>query len=750
MLPACVRKLTWLCILDFKIINSQHRVEQMFAELMRMQDLTRRPILAIVGHILDGDDPEMRTLELAQRRFSREANRRDVEEESVIAALVWLAGTRLQMHNVKGTLHTLGHLRARSRGRHPLYETLAGFLEVRLQLTLREYDKAKMALSRMEFTEGDERFLARSKAMQLTCEGKIMSAQGELDEAKNAFNAAIEALRVGPAQVEDIAITVEVCNDQGHLAFRDGANEEAAKAYNEAYTLASHIGFRLALARSLRGKGAISDTSGNHEEAIELFSQARTTYQECESSVGVLRTSISLGRASYALGAYRKALLYFEEAKIQCGQGRYPNEEAEINARIGDIMLAEGRYEKAAEFYERDLQIVSVQGTERARAHALRNVGRIQRLLGNFMRAEACLQQSFEGFRKLGDRRGLGRTLGQLVYCSLAQEKVRKARQAVDLLADVIKPLRSEQESAIHAMLEGLVCRHEGDSQKAKNLLERSLRIFSAEPGFYTVTCRLELALAFQHMGKDDQAIKQLKQTIKEARELKIQDLEQKSMNLLKKLDKVEWGRLLHASRGSTDGFIKAERIIVGTVVLEVREKEPYFGLDPDQFQHTVNSIFQSLEARVLTPDAIVGQLRGGTVQVFFGLEDSVDPPSALKLAESFFDMVQAEHGTLCEKDKLGYAAAIVVGDAVKGTFGTPERREFDVYGASIDKARALASAAPDATILFDEPTFRAVSDDDGEGVRTEITWRGRPFEAFRIKPKSKEVFRGSLAQPLT
>ena len=76
-----------------------------------MQDLTSRPMLAIVGHILNSDDPEMRTLELAQRRFSREANRRDVEEESVIAALVWLAGCRLQMHNVKGTMHTLGHLR---------------------------------------------------------------------------------------------------------------------------------------------------------------------------------------------------------------------------------------------------------------------------------------------------------------------------------------------------------------------------------------------------------------------------------------------------------------------------------------------------------------------------------------------------------------------------------------------------------------------------------------------------------------
>ena len=78
-----------------------------------MHSLTSRPFLAVVGHLLDGDDPELRTLELAQRRFSREANRRDLPEEAVISALVWLAGTRLQMHNIKGTMHTLGHLRAR-------------------------------------------------------------------------------------------------------------------------------------------------------------------------------------------------------------------------------------------------------------------------------------------------------------------------------------------------------------------------------------------------------------------------------------------------------------------------------------------------------------------------------------------------------------------------------------------------------------------------------------------------------------
>lgn len=718
---------------------------------MTMRDLTRRPVLAIVGHILDSDDPEMRTLELAQRRFSREANRRDVEESAVIAALVWLAGTRLQMHNVKGTMHTLGHLRARSRGAHPAYETLAGFLEVRLQLALREYEKARAALARLEVPEGDERFTARANALKLSCEGKVMSALGQLDEARAAFAAAIEALRVGPAQVEDIAITVEVCNEQGSLAFRDGQLEEALKAYGEAQTLAEHIGFRLAQAKSLRGKGALQDTVGKHEEAIELFKEARLCYQECESSVGVLRTCISLGRASYALGAYRQALLYFEEAKIQCGQGRYPNEEAEINARIGDIMLAEGRYEKAAEFYERDLQIVSLQGTERARSHALRNVGRIQRLLGNYMRAEACLQESFEGFRKLGDRRGLGRTLGQLVYCFLSQEKVRKARQAVDFLADAIKPLNSDQERAIHAMLEGLVCRHEGDSNKAKNLLERSLRIFSSEPGFYTVTCRLELALALQHMGNDEAAITQLKQTIKEARSLRILDIEQKAMGQLKTLDKVEWGRLLHsAGGGDSDGFAQAEKVIVANIFIEIRELEQYFGQTPERCQEILNHIFQVLETELVGPEAIIGQTRGGLVQVILGLEDSVEPSSGLKFVQKFFDSIQQYHGELVAGGKLGLGGGMVVSDVVKGSFGTPERREFDLYGQAVEKARFLAGAANSGSVYFDESTFRSVDDESDNFVKTEVTWRGLPSEAYRYVPKQREVFRGSLGDALS
>lgn len=717
-----------------------------------MQSLTSRPILAVVGHLLDGDDPELRTLELAQRRFSREANRRDLPEESVIAALVWLAGTRLQMHNIKGTMHTLGHLRARSRGHFATYETLASFLEIRLQLALREYDKAEAGLARLTLPNNDERFLARATALKLSCQGKILSARGQLEEAQAAFEESITALRVGPAQVEDIAITVEVCNEQGGLAYRNGETEDGERAYRQAETLASHIGFRLALAQTLRGRGALADAQGKHGEAIDLLKQARDIFTEVESSVGVLRTSISLGRASYALGSYRQALLYFEEAKIQCGQGRYPNEEAEINARIGDIMLAEGRYEKAAEFYERDLQIVSLQGTERARAHALHNVGRIQRLLGNYLRAEGCLQESFEAFRKLLDRRSLGRTLGQIVYVNLEQDKVKKARQAVDILAEVIAPLRNETEQAIHAMLEGLVLRHEGEAMKAKNLLERSLRIFSAEPGFYTVTCRLELALAQQQLGNVEPAVQALKQTVKESRELRIHDLEQKALAVLKTLDRVEWGRLLHsASQARTDGFLEAERTFISVLQIEFRELERHFGLSVTDFQTAVNEILQCLEVEVLDGDAVIGRLNGGAVQVLFGLQDSTEPKKAFDTAQRLFRILHEKQAALLEESKLGIAVGLAVGEAVKGTFGPVERREFDVYGAPVERARALACLAGSGELFLDEAGFRGLEEETQKlANEVETSWRGRPIQAWRVQPNRPDVFQGSLGAPLT
>ena len=98
----------------------------------------KRPLLTVSGYIIDAEDPELRTLELAQRYFERRVGQPGATEEEICTTLIWLAGARVWLHNAKGAMHTVAHLRARSRGRFKDIEALASLLEILLHLEMRE------------------------------------------------------------------------------------------------------------------------------------------------------------------------------------------------------------------------------------------------------------------------------------------------------------------------------------------------------------------------------------------------------------------------------------------------------------------------------------------------------------------------------------------------------------------------------------------------------------------------------------
>ncbi len=711
-----------------------------------MPDL-QRPVLAVVGHIVDPEDPEFRSLELAQRCFERRVNQRNAREEDVIHALIWLAGTRVVLHNVKGALHTLGHLRARSRGQFKEMETLAGFLEVRLALEMKEYSKAHEQLEKLSPISDDPRTQARLTAISQTYRGRILSANGQVKVAQAEFNKALEALRIGSAQMEDLAITAEIYNEQGHSFYRDGKPEEGSKAYSQAETVATHIGFKLAEARSLRGRGIILSFRKENEEAIGILRKALDVYQSFDAPYGVLRTCISLGRSHYALADYRQALFYFEEARVQCGKGRYPNEEAEVNARIGDIMLAEGRYDEAAEFYEQDLQIVTVQGTDRARGHALRNVGRIQRLLGNFLRAEACLEESYQIFTRLDDRRGTVQTLQQMVQCFLEEGKTAMARRALDALKDQANRLGRPHEVGISNMLEGLVLRHEGCSSEARGQLEKSLRVFSADPGFYTVMCRMELAQALHDLGHKESSLHQFKQAIQTSRKLRLHDMEKKALDLLAKVDRSEWARILHGGGGLPVKERKANRVYLSVVTLELRHFSKAWSQEPEAQVEILNKIYDHLASVVLQEKGILGKIVGERIQVIFGLESTCDPAQALACAEACLENFQRFRRTLDQGGEVELAASIATGEAVEGMFGPSDRLEFSVFGEAVALSPNLLVAAKGGELVVCPHTYRAVSHNIAHSVPRDLSVPA--FEkvvVYQVASNRSVIHQGGLA----
>ncbi|MCA9791676.1 MAG: tetratricopeptide repeat protein [Candidatus Eremiobacteraeota bacterium] len=669
-----------------------------------------RPVLAVVGHIVEADDPEFRSLELAQRFFERKANQRGADEQGIVYALIWLAGTRVVLHNVKGALHTLGHLRARSRGRFKELETMAGYLEIRLALEMREYKKALGLLERLTVDSDDERTRARLSAIAQMYRGRILSAQGQIQLGHVEFEKALASLRVGSAQLEDLAITAEIYNEQGHSFYREGKVDEGMKAYTQAETVAGHIGFKLALARSLRGRGIIHSIRKENEQAIKLLRQALDVYQGFDAPYGVLRTCISLGRSHYALADYRQALFYFEEARVQCGKGRYPNEEAEVNARIGDIMLAEGRYDEAAEFYEQDLQIVTVQGTDRARSHALRNVGRIQRLLGNFLRAEACLEESYQIFKRLDDRPGLVQTLQQMVQCFLEEGKTVMARRALDALKDQAVHLGRTHEVGIANMLEGLVLRHEDKSAEARLQLEKSLRVFAEDPGFYTVMCRMELGQALHDLGHRESALHQFKEAIQTSRKLRLHDMEKRALDLLAKIDRSEWARILHGGGTQPMKDRRVNRVYLSILMLELRGLDTIWDLEPEPQVQTLNQVYDALASIIHQEKGILGKLSGERMQVIFGLESTCDPGLALACGEACLEGFQRQRRELELPAEFGLAASIATGEAVEGMLGPSDRLEFGVFGEAVSLAKVILGAAAPGEVVVCPHTYRALS----------------------------------------
>ena len=668
----------------------------------------KRPLLTVSGYIIDEEDPELRTLELAQRYFEKRVGQPGATEEEICTTLIWLAGARVWLHNAKGAMHTVAHLRARSRGRFKDIEALASLLEILLHLEMREIRQGTAKLEVLRIESDDERTRARLEACSVQLKGRFLSAQGQIAEAKDCFESAAQALKVGAAQLEDLAITAEIYNDQAHAFQREGKMEESLKLYVQAETVCRHIVFPLGLARSLRGRGTLYSDRKEFTEAIKYFKDAVDIYQRHDSPHGILRCGILLGRAYYGIHDLREALFYFEEARLQCGKGRYPNDEAEVNARIGDIMLSEGQYEKAAEYYEQDLQLSQVHGDERSQSHAFRNTGRIQRLLGNFPRAEQCLLMSGQLLTKLGDQQGMVATLQQMVQCYLEQNKIAQARSSLNHLKDRSERLGRPHEIAVCKLFEGIVLRHEGQSTKALPLIKDSLHRLSQEPGFFTVLAQMELAQACFEMAHKDEAVATFQEAIQMARQLKHHDIEKRALDMLSKVDRSEWAKVLRSSGGPT-AERNTSRAILSLVCCELRNTGWLWSEEIERITAMLDGYYEAMAVSISRQRGIVIQIVGSRVIAVFGLEASCDPVQGLRCAETCQEAFYRLQGENAHYLNLGMACSIATGHCVHGLMGATDHKGYRIVGEPWEHIDRLLDQAVSGEIWICQDTHRGI-----------------------------------------
>jgi class 3 adenylate cyclase len=690
-----------------------------------------RPILALTGDLLEAGHPDLGALDTAVRHWERQVSGGDDRE--VCLALLWLAATRLQFYRISGAVHSLAHLRTRSRGRFRDLETLANFLEVRVHLESHGYRTGSALLDRLRPDLDDPRAAARLKAIRHYLRGEYLSAIGQVAVSFDEYVAALDTLKGGPAEREDLAITAEVYNAQGFSYLRWGRLDEATQAFSRAGTAAEHIGFVLAQARSLRGKGAVFSDRRQIREASGLLRQALQIYQQVRSPFGILRTCLALGKAHYLIRDYVQAMVYFEEARVQCGEGRFPNEEAEVAARMGDILVAQGRYGEAADFYEQDLQISTTSGSDRTRAHALRNVGRAQRLVRNYPRAELCLDEARGLYARLNDADGLCQTLVQLIMCYTEQGKATQAREALESLKSSVAGMGRPLEQGLAGLLEGMVLRREGHTDLARQHLEAALTQLAAEPGFYTVLAQIELASALGDAGQGQRGADHLKEAVTLARSLALHDMERTALDLLARVDRAEWARLAHEPRPLAQAAAAGqEKAYVSVLMLELRGLS--YQAEPTPLGRALDAWFDALGRGVAEHGGVVSRVVGTRAVCLFGLASPCDPLQALGCARQVAEATARLRLGEGDGPRASAAAALATGEVLQGLFGPGDRREFSVVGAPLELASTLLAHARGGEILVCPVSFQTLGPHVSHPYPREIqTPEGQRLVAYQV-----------------
>ncbi len=681
------------------------------------------PLLALIGDLLDPTDADLQALDTAQIHFERRVGQgSNLPDREVALSLLWLAGTRVQLHKLRGARHTLAHMKTRFRGRFPDLEQLADFFEVRILFEELEMAKAAEALDRLDVQDADSRTRKRLDSFRNYMRGEILTFQGQTTGALRSLDRALDRLKGDPPHRVDLAFMAEIYASQGQALLKAGELDEAMACFNRSHTVAAHIRFALSMARSLRGRGQTFSRMGELEKAAEQLRESLRVSQEVRSPYGIIRSSISLGRAYYAAREYTNALLYFEEARVQCGEGRFPFEEAEVHSRIGDILVTEGRYSQAAQFYETDLEIATSTGNLTSRAHALKNVGRIQRLLGNYERSEQTLDEARGLFSRLNDHQGLSTTLLQLVLSYTEQGKVTQAREAVESLKAASNMAGRPLEKGLAQMLEGMVTRREGRTKEAVEELDASLRDLSEVPGFYTVLCTLELAQLYEESGVLDKCIVHYGEAVHLARELRLHDLEKRSLDLLARVDRAEWARLLHQQSSGQIEQSALDRVYVSVLLVEMRGTTWMMDQPGDETARTVDRYFDHVHRAINEFDGVLSRIMGSRIMAVFGLGGSCDPTVALNCARRAMEAVNADLAPPGQETELGAAAAIATGEALAGMMGPIDRREHSILGGPVDLAADLMSSAATGEILVCPTTMQAVANHVAHPVPREVT----------------------------
>ncbi|MCR5661878.1 MAG: hypothetical protein K6G50_07095, partial [bacterium] len=647
--------------------------------------------------------------------------------------LLALAGTRIQMHNFRGVHSTLAHMRTRFRGQFPDLEQLSEYFEVAALSGAREFVKAADIVQRLSVNADNMRHRKILECLRYYLQAEILAGCGRAEAGLSYLEKALERLQGETPKRVDLVLQVAIYNCFGQTLSHLERDKESLAYFTRAFTVASHIGLPLMELRIIRNRGMSNVRLGSMDAAEAYLCEALRRSRALCSAYDIVRCDLDLGRVYYRTRQYAKALVLFREAQAQCGTGRYSIEEAEINSRIGDILVTEGRFSDASRYYDADYELAVESGSLYSRGHALKNVGRVQRLLGNYEKSAEKLSEAYEVFSRLNDYREIVSVLFQLSLCYAVAGKIEKAREVAAEYRRYIEMKEVPLHEGWLQMLEGIIMRREGKLEEAAFMLEEALAIFREDPGFYALFCLLELAQLYADCGQKEKSLQYFRDTILLARQVRMYDIEKQALAYLANVDRAEWSSLLYDHSRALADKNALSRQYAGAVMLECRTGDDFASLDLEEAGAVLDKFFDIVTESVSGTDGLISRIMGTRALIVFGIDGSFDAGKAFacacKAVSETMKLADTKAGA-----GITAAAAITAGTLLSGSFGPLEHRSHGFFGKPLDIAHAILSSSDNGEVLLSHAALQGIPAQMIEPEMRDIPVFGQMMPVYSVK----------------
>ncbi|XP_039242214.1 G-protein-signaling modulator 2 isoform X3 [Pipra filicauda] len=222
------------------------------------------------------------------------------------------------------------------------------------------------------------RYRMEASCLELALEGERLCKAGDCRAGVSFFEAAVQ---VG---TEDLRTLSAIYSQLGNAYFYLHEYAKALEYHHHDLTLARTIGDLLGEAKASGNLGNTLKVLGNFEEAIVCCQRHLDISRELNDKVGEARALYNLGN------------VYHSKGKNVASAGTHDP---------GDLPDdVKNALQKAANYYEENLTIVTELGDRAAQGRAFGNLGNTHYLLGNFRSAVLAHEQRLLIAKEFGDR----------------------------------------------------------------------------------------------------------------------------------------------------------------------------------------------------------------------------------------------------------------------------------------------------------------------------------------------------------